>query len=57
METKYYETMNSTEKLKFRNLDSDGIRKCMRLLIIQLSEQNIQETLTKTVIQDFNLLS
>jgi ATP-dependent DNA helicase RecG len=29
----------------------------MRLLIIQLNEQNIQETLTKTVIQDFKLLS
>ena len=48
---------NSTEKLKFKGLDSDGIRKCMRSLIVQLNEQNIQETLTKTVIQDFNLLS
>ena len=56
-QSSFQSVYNSTEKLKFRNLDSDGIRKCMRLLIIQLSEQNIQETLTKTVIQDFNLLS
>jgi ATP-dependent DNA helicase RecG len=56
-QSSFQSVYNSTEKLKFRNLDSDGIRKCMRLLIIQLNEQNIQETLTKTVIQDFNLLS
>jgi ATP-dependent DNA helicase RecG len=45
------------EKLKFRNLDSDGIRKCQRLLNIQLNEQNMPETLNKTILQDFNLLS
>ena len=56
-QSSFQSVYNSTEKLKFRNLDSDGIRKCMRLLIIQLNEQNIQETLTKTVIQDFKLLS
>jgi ATP-dependent DNA helicase RecG len=56
-QSSFQSVYNSTEKLKFRNLDSDGIRKCMLLLIIQLNEQNIQETLTKTVIQDFNLLS
>ncbi|MCF8423397.1 MAG: ATP-dependent DNA helicase RecG [Bacteroidia bacterium] len=56
-QSSFQSVYNSTEKLKFRNLDSDGIRKCMRLLIIQLNEQNIQETLTKAVIQDFNLLS
>ena len=56
-QSSFQSVYNSTEKLKFRNLDSDGIRKCMRLLTIQLNEQNIQESLTKTVIQDFNLLS
>jgi len=56
-QSSFQSVYNSTEKLKFRNLDSDGIRKCMLLLIIQLNEQNIQETLTKTVIQDFSLLS
>jgi ATP-dependent DNA helicase RecG len=56
-QSSFQSVYNSTEKLKFRNLDSDGIRKCLRLLTIQLNEQNIQESLTKTVIQDFNLLS
>jgi ATP-dependent DNA helicase RecG len=56
-QSSFQSVYNSSEKLKFRNLDSDGIRKCMLLLIIQLNEQNIQETLTKTVIQDFNILS
>jgi ATP-dependent DNA helicase RecG len=56
-QSSFQSVYNSTEKLKFRNLDSDGIRKCLRLLTIQLNEHNIQESLTKTVIQDFNLLS
>ena len=56
-QSSFQSVYNSTEKLKFRNLDSDGIRKCMRLLSVQLNEHHISETLTKTVILDFNLLS
>jgi ATP-dependent DNA helicase RecG len=56
-QSSFQSVYNSTEKLKFRNLDSDGLRKCLRILTLQLNEQNIQESLTKTVIQDFNLLS
>ncbi len=56
-QSSFQSVYNSTEKLKFKGLDSDGLRKCMRSLILQLNEQNIQETLTKTIIQDFNLLS
>ncbi len=48
---------NSTEKLKFRNLDSEGIRKTMRVLVSQLNEQNLPETLTPSLISDFNLMS
>ena len=47
---------NSTEKLKFKNLDSEGIRKAMRVLVSQLNEQNIPETLTPAIIGDFNLM-
>ena len=47
---------NSTEKLKFRNLDSEGIRKTMRALVSQLNEQNIPETLTPSLISDFSLM-
>ena len=56
-QSSFQSVYNSTEKLKFKGLDSDGIRKCMRSLILQLNEQNIPESLTKTIIQDFNLLS
>ena len=57
VQSSFQSVYNSTEKLKFRNLDSEGIRKCQRLLNIQLNEQNIPETLSRTVLQDFNLLS
>lgn len=56
-QSSFQSVYNSTEKLKFRNLDSDGLRKCLRILTLQLNEHNIQESLTKTVIHDFNLLS
>ncbi|MBA4239908.1 MAG: ATP-dependent DNA helicase RecG [Sphingobacteriaceae bacterium] len=56
-QSSFQSVYNSTEKLKFRNLDSDGLRKCLRILTLQLNEHNTQESLTKTVIQDFNLLS
>ncbi|MBI3518235.1 MAG: ATP-dependent DNA helicase RecG [Bacteroidetes bacterium] len=56
-QSSFQSVYHSTEKLKYRNLDSDGIRKCLRLLTLQLNEQNIQETLTPSVIQDFKLLS
>lgn len=57
IQSSFQSVYNSTEKLKYRNLDSDGLRKCLRLLTLQLNEQNIQETLTQTIIQDFNLLT
>lgn len=56
-QSSFQSVYHSTEKLKYRNLDSDGIRKCLRLLTIQLNEQNIQESLTHSIIQDFNLLT
>lgn len=48
---------HSGEKLKFKGLDSEGIRKAMRVLVSHLNEQNIPETLTETIIDDFKLLS
>lgn len=56
-QSSFQSVYHSTEKLKYRNLDSDGLRKCLRLLTIQLNEQNIQESLTQSIIQDFNLLT
>jgi ATP-dependent DNA helicase RecG len=47
---------NSTEKLKFRGLDSEGIRKAQRTLVNQLQSQNIDETLSGEVIRDHQLM-
>ena len=47
---------NSTEKLKIRGLDSEGIRKMMRVLINQLQLQHIEETLSDEVKQDHKLI-
>jgi hypothetical protein len=44
-QSSFQSVYHSTEKLKYRNLDSDGIRKCQRLLILQLNETVIKETL------------
>lgn len=48
---------NSTEKLKFRGLDSEGIRRVMRALVSQLQPQHIDETLSQEVRQDHKLIS
>lgn len=47
---------NSTEKLKLKGLDSEGIRKAQRVLVSQLNEFNIPETFTKSILEDFKLL-
>lgn len=48
---------HSTEKLKNKSLDSDGIRKAQRVLSQQLNEHILPETLTPSIISDFNLIS
>jgi ATP-dependent DNA helicase RecG len=48
---------HSTEKLKNKSLDSDGIRKAQRVLSQQLNEHIIPETLTPSIISDFNFIS
>ena len=48
---------HSTEKLKNKSLDSDGIRKAQRVLSQQLNEHIIPETLTPSIVSDFNLIS
>lgn len=47
---------NSTEKLKVRGLDSEGIRKVQRALINQLQSQHLEETLSEDVIADHQLM-
>ncbi|MBA2611083.1 MAG: ATP-dependent DNA helicase RecG [Bacteroidetes bacterium] len=47
---------NSTEKLKIKGLDSEGIRKTIRGLINQLQSQHIDETLSREVRTDHKLI-
>ncbi len=47
---------NSTEKLKVRGLDSEGIRKTIRGLINQLQSQHLEETLSDDVKADHKLI-
>ena len=48
---------NSTEKLKLFCLDSEGIRKAQRNLLIQLQITDIQENLSNELINDYHLMS
>jgi ATP-dependent DNA helicase RecG len=48
---------NSTEKLKFKGLDSEGIRKVLWNLVNQLQPQHIAENLSDEVISDHKLIS
>ncbi len=46
---------NSTEKLKLFGLDSEGIRKAQRNLLIQITD--IQENLSNELVNDYHLMS
>jgi ATP-dependent DNA helicase RecG len=48
---------NSTEKLKFKGLDSEGIRKVQRNLIQQLQLQHCPENLSFDIIDEQKLIS
>jgi ATP-dependent DNA helicase RecG len=47
---------NSTEKLKFKGLDTEGIRKIQRALINQLQTAHLSETQSSDVINELSLL-
>lgn len=47
---------NSTEKLKVKGLDSEGIRKTIRGLVNQLQPQHLEETLSDEVKADHKLI-
>ena len=48
---------NSTEKLKYRGLSSEGIRKLVQTLFLQLKEEHVRETLSVSLKQDYRLIS
>lgn len=53
----YQPIYHSTERLKIRGLDSDGIKKAQRVLYSFINEQTVTETLTESIIHDFNFIS
>ncbi len=48
---------NSTEKLKTRGLDSEGIRRAIRGLLLQLQPQHLEENLSAEVMSDHHLIA
>lgn len=48
---------NSTEKLKYKGLDSEGIRKLMKNLFLQLQPEHLAETLSRQILEDHLLMS
>ncbi len=47
---------HSTEKLKTKGFDSEGLRKLIKQLILQVTEKSIEENLSAELITDFKLL-
>jgi ATP-dependent DNA helicase RecG len=48
---------NSTEKLKVKGLDSEGIRKLQKTLFAQLQLKDVTESLSAEIIEDHKLMS
>ncbi|MCC6369720.1 MAG: ATP-dependent DNA helicase RecG [Bacteroidia bacterium] len=48
---------NSGEKLKYRGLDSEGIRKAIKNLVAQLQQLQVEESLSEEVMQEHRLIS
>ena len=47
---------NSSEKLKIKGLDSEGIRKTINSLLLNLKTEHIEETLSNDLMTDFKLI-
>ncbi|MBS1637218.1 MAG: ATP-dependent DNA helicase RecG [Bacteroidetes bacterium] len=56
MQSAFQAVYYSTEKLKLKGLDSDGIRKTLSHIIYRLDAQTVPETLTQSLLEDFKLL-
>ena len=48
---------SSTEKLKTKGLDSEGLRKIIKQLVAQIPSGSIEETLSEDVLSDYKLIS
>lgn len=48
---------SSTEKLKAKGFDSEGLRRLMGQLVFQITPEKVEENLSDELLQDFKLLS
>lgn len=55
-QTAFQAVYNSTEKLKLRGLDSDGIRRAMKGLLQQLQPVHVSDILSNEVLRDHHLI-
>jgi len=55
-QTAFQAVYNSTEKLKLRGLDSDGIRRAMKGLLQQLQPIHVPDILSSEVLRDHHLI-
>lgn len=53
----YQGVYNSTEKLKIKGLDSEGIRRVLKTVLINLKETDVIENLSTDLINENNLIS
>jgi len=57
MKSAFQAVYSSTEKLKTKSLDSEGLRKLIKQLVTQMPADAIDESLSAEVLQDYKLIS
>jgi ATP-dependent DNA helicase RecG len=57
MKSAFQAVYSSTEKLKTKSLDSEGLRKLIKQLVTQMPADTIDESLSAEVLQDYKLIS
>lgn len=57
LKSAFQSVYSSTEKLKNKGFDSEGLRRLMRQLVSQINSASIEENLTDELLSDFKLMS
>lgn len=57
LKSAFQSVYSSTEKLKSKGFDSEGLRRLIRLLVSQINPTNIEENLSDELLSDFKLLA
>ncbi len=56
LKSAFQSVYSSTEKLKTKGFDSEGLRRLMRQLVTQVNASNVEENLSEELLSDFKLL-